>query len=209
MKVKKFLRRTWTSHKAEAISCILGSIAIGVLVYISHPGPLAPSDAIQIGTLIVLIVVTVSYASATRQQAKASNQAVDIALRAEKGAAMPIIRLRWVSFGDRIVVNYTNVGKGPALRVNVWVRHSSGQSGDGERSSSIQSISVLAVGQEVDRAWPQLDGNLPELSLDEGFEALAEYADIHAQRFRSKVHITREENDTFCFERIPECGHAE
>ena len=204
MKVRNLLRHVWTSHKAEAISGLLGLITIGVIVYFTHPGPLAPSDAIQISTLIILVIVTISYASATRQQAKASSQAVDIALRTEKDATMPIVRMHWGEYGSGIRIYYRNVGKGPALRVNVWVRHCSEQSEDGDRSSSIQSISVLAVDEDIHRTWRQLDGGLSGLSREDELEALAEYADIHARRFRSRVHIMRDDNDTFYFERIQE-----
>ena len=204
MRVKNVAQRIWASYRVEAVACVLGSVAIAVLVYFSYPSPLAPSDAIQIGTLVILVIVTVSYASATRQQAEASTQAVDIALRAEKNAAMPIIRLRRGDFGDWIIINYKNVGKGPALRVNVWVETSFEQSVDVEPTRSVQSTSVLAANEETSRAWRRPDGDQPAFSLEDGFEAIAEYADIHAQRFRSRVLITLEENDSFSFERVQE-----
>ena len=133
-KAKDIVASAWSEHKFEVI---LGGIAIlgfPVAFYYTKRALLSPSDLIQIYTLIILVIVTVSYAVSTRRiqltaieeveaarkLTEASRDAVEAALRAERNAMMPIIKL--MPTGTLGVhqqsVTFRNVGKGPALNLS-------------------------------------------------------------------------------------------
>ena len=85
------------------------------LVHFTESGHLSVGDAIQVLVLIVLVVVTFWYAMSTEKIYRAT-------LNTELNSSMPIVKLRVVSASeDEVVVEYKNVGRGPALNVRLWM----------------------------------------------------------------------------------------
>ena len=230
MKIKDVAESIWIDHKAEVIVSIVFVLAIIVLIYFTSPKPLVMADLIQIVTLMLLVVVTVSYAIsthrihkatmdqvvATKEQAEVSRQAVQVALNAEKNAVMPILsvacEINGRGGGDStqdVRAPHVNIGKGPALNLEIWLSPYLENIEDDPRSSS-RFIQVLGIDDQRYCRWR--DSREQELSLSTlspGFCIVAEYFDVHGRKFRSKVLITDplgSRSDRFSFSQVAEQG---
>ena len=161
MDMNRSLAEFWSDHNAEIIVTVLSLVVFGLLLRITNRNQLTPSDLTQIGTLMVLVIVTVSYAAAThrieraskeqaeaaRKQAEESQRAVEVALRAERNAVMPIVKLlASVHPRGTIDIATCNAGRGPALNLTLWGIYL-GPSGDEvcERVGGFKDMSVLGV----------------------------------------------------------------
>ena len=207
-KVKGIVVSAWSEHKFEVI---LGGIAIlgfPVAFYYTRPDSLSPSDLIQIYTLIILVIVTASYAVSTRriqltamdeveavrQQTEASRDAVEAALRAERNAVMPIVKLDiggWISNGaSQQVLKARNVGRGPALNLRLWAENN--PIGKDDSPARITEHAFLEVGLEILREAEVRDG---PLSIEKGFYFVGQYDDIYGQGFRSTTYVSRDRSE--------------
>ena len=78
----RLVKNVWRTYKIEAILTFLGLVFMVSLIYYTDPDWLSPSDTIQTMTLVVLVVVTVSYAMSTRK-------IYEVASTAERNAVFP------------------------------------------------------------------------------------------------------------------------
>ena len=204
-KAKDIIVSAWSDHKFEAI---LGGVAIlgfPVAFYYTTPDSLSPSDLIQIYTLIILVIVTVSYAVSTRsiqltaiqeveaarQQTEASRDAVEAALRAERNAVMPIVKLTQTGFfgAHRPSVSVSNVGKGPALNLRLWVEND--PKGVDDSTTRFREVEFLEVGLEI---RTDVGADDAPLNREQGFHLVGQYYDIYGQGFRSTTYIPQRQS---------------
>ena len=198
----------WSDRKVEIVGLGLVMCVILVLIGFTTRALLAPSDSIQIVTLVILVVVTFSYAEstrriqrtaieeveATRQQAEESRRAVEVALTAEKNAMLPIVEVRVlvpIPGGFKVVCR--NVGNGPALNLMVLANYSLPDREDYETFASA-SVSVLPV---KDFETPEMNvPKMPEGTLDIEWRFCLEghYVDIYGRPCRSTMNITTRDN---------------
>ena len=184
-------------HWAEIIVTLLFSVAFGLLLRITNREELTQSDLTQVGTLMVLVIVTVSYAAVThriehaaKEQAEAANsqaqesqRAVEAALRAERNSVKPIVDMLLVMpTVSSFQIDVSNVGVGPALNLEVMLIYE-GDGGDYTCESG--PIQVLGAGQ-----MSKCDLDIREVPQEIRFsgtryQLLAIYEDIYGQRFRS------------------------
>ena len=213
----------WSTLGMALGFCVVGVVAILVLVYFTEQEYLKPSDTIQIGTLIVLVCVTFWYAIstyridraasqqaiATRKQAEISRQALEVALDSEKNAVMPIIRLEkgsTTSTGEevrRLDVRYFNIGKGPALNLRAWLTFETDDTEETQRTN-ILPADVVGVNESGSFLWRRGRNTvlLPDTVSD--FDIIAEYSDIYKRHFCSRLSITPGQDPKFFFGMIPE-----
>lgn len=92
-KARNFVSSVWSNYRIETILAVLAMVGLPVAICFTERDFLSPNDLIQIYTVIILVIVTVSYAASTRKQAEESRRAVEIALRSERNAVMPIVKL--------------------------------------------------------------------------------------------------------------------
>ena len=176
--------------KVSKLAVVLGLAflaAVMSLVLLTYYGHLTLSEAIQVGTLMVLILITVWYADSTARQVNASEKAVQVALDAQRDAVKPIVELTLVTSGNRIPIELRNLGRGPALNFRVCAKLRS-KDGSVEATSRCSVGEAIGAGQKIDRILV-----FSELDLDFGnrgddLEVVAEYTDIHGQGFRSTLH---------------------
>ena len=198
--MKNQINSIWTGHKIELALCILGVCVGIVLIVFSYPAFLSPSDTIQSITLILLVVVTISYA-------KSTHKIHNVALIAEKNAVAPLIKLKLNPVTTSLYilqVAYENIGRGPALNLKIWLDV------DGELFSYLKSDieksksyhTAVGVGESEIHNWIG-DGNstppryLPD--ANSGFDIVAEYSDVFGQDFESRLAIINQYDQEFCY----------
>ena len=183
MALKGFIANIWRSYKLEAILSSVGFGAIVVLIYYTYPASLAPSDTVQTITLIVLVIVTVSYAISTRKM-------YQVALNAEMNTVAPVVNIE-VDFahdrGIRVIVH--NVGRGPALNFRMWLEADDSQFWylKSDRTKDEAFRTAVAADQSGPYTWTNDMGPLPERSG--GFDIIAQYSDVHHRSFATKLAI--------------------
>lgn len=200
---KKQDSSVWADHKTELILGILGVCAAVVLFIFSYPAYLSPSDTIQSITLILLVIVTISYAKsthknykATSEQVSATMEAVRVAVDSERNSFAPIVELTQESndprFGEGISIICTNVGKGPALNLVIWVTADDEKfdylKSDREKQMSFRS--ALGVSRSARQLWSENMDVAPPRPLpteSSGYDVVAEYTDVYRRRFQSKI----------------------
>ncbi len=199
----------WSDHNAEVVLAILAVVVFVFLIPITNLDDLTTSDLTQIGTLMVLVVVTVSYAAsthriehaskeqveATRRQTEVSRDAIKIALDSQKDAAMPILEpspQRWTLRGNTISVPYTNVGRGPALNLIVCVNYESQDRRQSITGTCDEPIPVLSVESVCTLHVKVPVSDAPTLPKEPvpGFRMVAQYSDIFGREFRFTINET-------------------
>ena len=192
--MKKLAMSVWRSYKFEVIAFFLGLGGAGVLIYFTRRELLAPSDTIQIITLIVLVIVTFSYA-------KSTHKIYGVASNSERNAVFPIVNLTAdVTTQDQIRISYQNIGRGPALNLKIWLELDyDGQFGylKSEEMKNRGFRAALGVGQEGQREWNRSEGVLP--TRTSGIDIVAEYTDVFRQGFQSKLVIVNAYDQGFHF----------
>ena len=215
--------------KSAAILVSLLSIGgLIVLLQYTKPSLLLPGDAIQITALAVLVIVTVWYAfsthriqeetakqvSAAREQTEMSRQAVEIALNAEKNSVVPIVKLTVPGMSGTVIgpgkvrsesvrAHYSNIGKGPALNLRVWLRYDPKEFGP-EARSNVKLADALGAASGGSFEWHLREESLPLPSNQySGYDIVALYMDIYGQGFRSELTLINERDREFSFGRIP------
>ena len=200
-----------------AISVLL-PVAFFLLVHFTYPQPLSPSDTIQILTLVVLVIVTAWYAFSTHrinsatskqaaaitEQARISGEALRVALNAEKNADLPILKIRDSQSVDNIRTEISNLGRGPALNVRIWLEfHSRHLRKDVK--SSVGSLHVIGAGENAEWPWAN-KSELTELPLScsSSYRVVAEYTDIYGRKFRSTFRRRGPSSGQFDFCRVDE-----
>ena len=98
--MKKQSSGIWSDHKTEFVLGIIGVCGSVGLIIFSYPAFLSPSDTIQSITLILLVIVTISYAKSTHknykaafEQVSATKEAVRVAVDSERNSFAPIVEL--------------------------------------------------------------------------------------------------------------------
>ena len=209
-RLKRLLNSIFGDYKTEVVLCVIGLAITLALIYFSYPESFAPSDTIQAITLIVLVVVTVSYAKsthkiykATSEQVHATQEAVRVAVDSERNSFAPIVELtlyndnpQYIGHED-IPIFYKNVGKGPALNLVLWIN------GDDEQFCYLKSDyekkrrfrAALGVGDSYKEIWHANINETPTQPLpsaNSGYDVVAEYTDVFGRRFESKLTIIRQ-----------------
>ena len=220
-KARTFVSSVWSDYRIEAILVALAIVGFPVAFYFTERNFLSPSDLIQIYTLIILVIVTVSYAvstrriqrtalegvEATRKQAEESRRAVEVALRSERNAVMPIVKLdgHGPYSGSSATASVENVGKGPALGLRVSAIVSPDSNGDYVASDSV-AIPVLEVGKSVEGPVPFSVEQGPVARSWRECRLVAHYRDIYGQYFSSTFTRTRSGAVRFEYERLGASG---
>ena len=192
--MKKLATIIWSEYRLESILLFLGLVLAWVLIYFTFPKTLAPSDTIQTITLVVLVIVTVSYAVSTRKIHK-------VAVNAEMNAVFPIVNLTIdVISQDQIRVSYQNIGRGPALNLRIWLERECAEQFDYLKSDAMKNkgfVAALGVSQNRQLEWDGSEGELP--TRKDGFDVVAEYSDVFQQGFTSKLQIINSCDQEFSF----------
>ena len=192
--MKKLATTVWGNYRIEAILIFCVLVLAGVLIYFTRRETLAPSDTIQTITLVVLVIVTVSYAVSTRK-------IYEVALNAERNAVFPIVNLTAEAIDqDQIRVSYQNIGRGPALNLRIWLELEYDEQFDYLKSEEMKNrgfTAALGVGQDGQLEWDDSEGVLP--TRTSGIDIVAEYTDVFRQGFFSKLHIINHFDQEFSF----------
>ena len=165
---------------------ILAAAATLVLVLLTSYEYLTLSESIQVGTLVVLVSITGWYATSTAKQVTATEKAVQVAQDARRDTVMPIVELTALH-GKKVQVTLRNLGTGPALNFRVWAKLRS-EDGAAEATSRCSIGEAIGVGQTVDRTLDFSESHLDFGNRGDDLEVVAEYTDIHKQRFRSTLY---------------------
>ena len=192
--MKRLIASIWRTYRIEAILSLLGLALLAALICYTDPDWLSPSDTIQIMTLVVLVIVTVSYARSTRK-------IYEVAQNAERNAASPIISIvAEVTNPDQILVSYENIGRGPALNLKIWLELDYDEQFGYLKSDEMKDRSfraALGVGQQGQLEWNSSEGVLP--TRTSGIDIVAEYTDVFRQGFQSKLVIVNIHDQGFHF----------
>ena len=192
--MKRLVESIWRTYRIEVILSLLGLALLVALICYTEPDWLSPSDTIQTMTLVVLVIVTVSYARSTRKIS-------EIALNAEKNAVSPIISIVAEATNlDQILISYENIGRGPALNLKIWLELESDDQFLYLKSEAMKSKcfhAAVGVGQNGRHQWENSEGPLP--STSSGFDIVAEYTDVFRQRFHSRLVIVNPYDHEFFF----------
>ena len=202
--------------------CILSLMGSSVvLIYYTKREFLSPGEALQVVTLLLLLMVTFWYAYSTdrinraaaeqvdaiREQAKISGQALKVASDAEKNSVMPIVRLEPgdlfsdTTFSDEANVKCRNIGRGPALNLIIWLNSKTGPEGEMVRST-VQSDYAMGVRETRVFTW-RAECESYALPRRQGpFNIVAEYYDVFGGKFRSKFRVDDYGDGTFYFEMV-------
>ena len=182
--MKRIAKSVWRTYRIEVILSFLGLVLMAALIYFTDPNWLSPSDTIQTITLVVLVIVTTSYARSTRK-------IYEVASNAERNAVFPIISMAAeVTDPNQILISYKNIGRGPALNLRIWLELEGEDQFWYLKSKTKKNEGFLAavgVGQCGQRRWYNSEGPLPTTSS--GFDIVAEYADVFQQGFQSRLVI--------------------
>ena len=207
------------------IALLLSIAAIGIFLIgcLAQQGLLTLGEGIEVITLGGLILVTSWYAystyriqratadqvAATQEQAEISRQATEIALNATKNAVLPIVMVgqHGTSHTGGVTVDtsvsYKNVGKGPALNLEVRLSYDAKQFGVGA-GTTIKRDDVLGAGEERRCKWHSDEESLPLPAQSYGYDVVAEYTDIYRRKFRSTLFLLSANQRDFSFRQVPE-----
>ena len=192
--MKRVSESVWRLYRIEAILSLLGLALLAALINFTDSEWFSPSDTIQTMTLVVLVIVTVSYAKSTRK-------IYEVGLDAERNAVFPIIALTVeVTNQDQIYILYQNIGRGPALNLRIWLELESDDQFLYLKSEAMKSKcfhAALGVGQLGQHKWDNSEGALPTRSS--GFDVVAEFTDVFSQSFVSKLQIINAYLSEFSF----------
>ena len=192
--MKWLIERIWITYRIEAILALLGLALLAALICYIDPDWLSPSDTIQTMTLVVLVIVTLSYSRSTRK-------IYEVALNAEKNAVSPIISIvAEVTNPHQILISYENIGRGPALNFKIWLELDNDEQFRYLKSEEMKNRSfraALGVGQQGQREWNSSEGVLP--TRTSGIDIVAEYTDVFRQHFQSKLVIVNTYDQGFHF----------
>ena len=190
----RLVKTVWITYRIEAILSLLGLALLVALICYTDPKWLSPADTIQTMTLVVLVIVTVSYARSTRK-------IYEVALNAEWNAVSPIVNLTAeVTRQDHIRISYQNIGKGPALNLKIWLKLDFDEQFGYLKSEEMKNRgfrAALGVGQQGQLEWNSGEGPLPTTSS--GFDIVAEYTDVFLQIFESRLVIVNPYDREFSF----------
>lgn len=198
MALKRFITKILGSYKVEAILSSVGLGTVVILIFHTYPDSLAPSDTIQISALVVLVIVTLSYAISTRK-------IYEVALNSEMNAVVPILRLEaQIIDPQQIRVTCHNVGKGPALNLRMWLEAADDQflylKAAHMKSRAFRA--AVAADEGGPYTWNDDEGPLPDRSS--GFDIVAEYSDVYRRSFVSKLVVINHEDQELSFGRAKE-----
>ena len=191
--MKSFIEHLWSERKGETVvvaTFVVAVLIIVVMVQFTVPQKLTPSDTIQAATIILLLVVTMAYAVSAWKQSETSRRAVEVALRAEKNAVMPVVKLEVVTGSPgRFRIRCYNVGKGPALSLLIRGDY---DSGDWTDDSTGGRATVALLGASL---WEICTVRIPSSSTVDGamtigFRFEGHYLDIYGRRFCSVLCVT-------------------
>ena len=174
--------------KVSKLAVVLGLVFLAAavtLVLLTSYGHLTLSESIQVGTLVVLVLITVWYADSTAKQVTATEKAVQVAQDAQRDGVMPIVELTALH-GKKVQVTLRNLGTGPALNFRVWAKLRS-EDGGVEATSGCSIGEAIGVGQKVCRTLDFSESHLDFGNRGDDLELVAEYTDIHKQGFRSTL----------------------
>ena len=192
--MKRIAKSGWRTYKIEAMLSFLGIVLMVALIYYTDPDWLSPSDTIQTMTLVVLIMVTVSYARSTQKL-------YEVAQNAELNAVFPIISMTpEVLSPSQIRISYENIGRGPALNLRIWLElkgHAQFSYLKSEAKKNEGFRAAVGVNQSCQRQWDKTEGPLPTTSS--GFDIVAEYTDVFQQKFESRLTIINHYDHEFSF----------
>ncbi len=214
---------------AIAILVSVAAIGISLVGCLTQQGLLTLSEGIEIITLGGLILVTSWYSystygiqratadqvATTREQAEISREATEIALNATKNSVLPIVRVgaagrrgTQIAPGNLHVeeasINYKNIGKGPALNLEVWLRYNDLEGLGDCAGSTKKRTNVLAAGEEGRCEWRLAEESLPLPGQSDLYDVVAEYTDIYRRRFRSTLFLNPANQIDFSFRQVPE-----
>ncbi|MDE2685901.1 MAG: hypothetical protein OXI16_00160 [Chloroflexota bacterium] len=170
--MKKQTKSIWADHKTEFVLGILGTFGAIALIIFTYPAFLSPSDTIQSITLILLVIVTTSYAKsthktyeATSEQVKATREAVRVALNAEQNSVAPLVKLNAerVDFGEvvdkfdveQIRITFENIGNGPALNAKIWLEKPEDDTFEYLPNNSLSYFPAIGMNEPCDFVWPE------------------------------------------------------
>ncbi|MDA1347766.1 MAG: hypothetical protein O3A47_02715 [Chloroflexi bacterium] len=119
------------------------------------------------------------------KQVEISNRTAQTAVNAEHNAMAPVIKLSATQVGGTgIRVDYWNVGKGPAMNLTIWIRHS--EKPHLETIEFQQNETAVGVGEDGAFRWVE-DQDLPGLRL--GAEIVARYNDVFKRTLESRLEF--------------------
>ena len=201
---------------------LVGLCVIGAIIYLRYIGSLMTSDTIQSILVTILVVTTVvytrftviytrstesytrsteSYARSTESYARSTHQSYQVALNAEKNAAMPVIALTAeITRHNMMLVSYQNVGKGPALNLRIWLELAEEKQFLYLKSDIMKNkgfCSAVGVDQSGYLGWSEAEGPLP--TPTSGFDIVAEYDDVYQRHLASKLAIINQHDQEFSF----------
>ncbi len=177
-------RRLWTGDWVIGASLLIAVGGIVALVIFTVPGTLSVGETAQASVVIGLVLVTVFYAVSTHRMAKATGEQADASRKAEVNSARPIIKLALRQHTKSDLFCFaTNIGPGPALNVEVWLR--SEEVPDCKGSHNPIRETALGIGEQTKCGWHANDFSLP--SPSSGFHFVATYADTFGRDFESRL----------------------
>lgn len=95
------------------------ALAISLLTVYTEVGL---SESLEIAALATLVGVTMVYARYTRKMSKEMKKQADIMLAGQYNAVAPVIKLiAGQASGGQILIEWENVGLGPALNFYCWI----------------------------------------------------------------------------------------
>ena len=208
--MKSFIASNWSNLALAIVLVVLLLAAILWLAYLTYLQHLTPGDTIQIIALLVLVIVTGWYALSThrinraaaeqaassREQAKTSKDALQVALNAQKNALLPIIKMESRGLDVKssetgthdVSVDMKNIGNGPALYLSVWIENRLRHTEHVQRID-LHSLDILESGDSC-RAANKFHLQTSSMGIyDSGFVVVAGYTDIFDRKVISRLDI--------------------
>ena len=202
------MKGEWLPLGVGLLLCVTVLVAVAVLVNFTERAYLKPSESIQILTLVVLVAVTFWYAMSTHrlnrssdEQAQTGRQALQVALDAEMNTVLPIVAIELQSISNVVGFSYSNIGRGPAIDLNIWLETPSEPSRF-ERSAGFEISAILGTGVKREDFEPFPEGVEYTTSFSPPLDIIAEYTDIFGRRFRSILRSYDHAKQEFSFQRI-------
>ena len=190
------IKTLWRTYNFEAILLVLGLGLLVALICFTDPDWLSPGDTIQTMALVILVIVTVSYARSTRK-------IYEVALNSERNGVFPIISITLNStIRNQIHITYQNSGRGPALNLKIWLSAEYDKQFCYLKSDAMKNrdfVAAVGAGQGGSRRWNSKDGPLP--SPTSGLDIVAEYTDVFRQDSESRLEIVNTFDHEFKFEK--------